>query len=206
MFHVKHEGWVRRVCGELGPDATDGQIEQLVRYAELLRTRGGALGVVAATDLDRIDERHVSDGLRGVACLPVRCRSVVDLGSGGGVPGIVFAIARPDMEVVLTEVRRNRVAFLELVADELRLANARVHWGRAEALEGRFGACTARAFASASATWGVARPLLEPEGVLLYWAGRSFDPDRDTPPDVHVQVQEADPLANGGPVVIMSAR
>lgn len=206
MFHVKHEGWVRRVREDLGPDASDGQIDQLVRYAELLRTRGVALGVVAASDLDRIEERHVSDGLRGVAYLPARCRSMVDLGSGGGVPGIVFAIARPDVEMVLTEVRRNRVAFLELVADELRLANARVHWGRAEALEGPFGACTARAFATATATWAIARPLLEPEGVLLYWAGRTFDPDRDVPPDVQVQVQEADRLANGGPVVIMSAR
>lgn len=206
MFHVKHEGWARRVHGDLGIEITPAQIDQLVRYADLLRTRGAAMGLVATSDLDRIDERHVLDGLRGVPSLPARSHSVVDLGSGGGVPGIPVAIARPDVGVVLAEVRRNRAAFLELVVDELRLPNVRVHPGRAEALEGSFGACVARAFAPPAATWEIARPLLEPQGVLLYWAGRAFDPERDLPVDVQVRILERDPLANGGALVIMSAR
>lgn len=202
MFHVKHEGWPPTPGTELSPS----QLDLLDRYAQLLKTRGATLGLVSEADVDRISERHVADGLRGLPHLPQPCREAVDLGSGSGIPGVPVAIARPEVSVVLAEVRRSRAAFLELVADELGLSNVRVHLGRAQTLDRRFDACLARAFASATESWAVARDLLLEGGVLLYWAGERFDAARDTPGDVQVQVTEVDPLASGGPVVIMGPR
>lgn len=202
MFHVKHEGWPPTAGVQLSP----AQIALLDRYEHLLRTRGATLGLVSGADVDRIRERHVADGLRGARHLPGPCDTVVDLGSGNGVPGVPVAIARPDVSVVLAEVRRARAAFLELVVDELGLSNVRVHLGRAQTLDRRFDACLARAFAPADESWAVASELLLEGGVLLYWAGAGFDADRDTPDNVQIRIPEADPLAYGGPVVIMSPR
>jgi 16S rRNA (guanine527-N7)-methyltransferase len=200
MFHVKHEG--SPPIDELSP----AQLELLSRYERLLETRGASLGLISTADLPRLHERHVLDGLRGVACLPPNCSAVADLGSGGGIPGVPVAIARPDLEVVLAEVRRSRAAFLELVADELGLGNVRVHLGRAESLDRRFQACLARAFAPPEEGWLVAAELLVDGGVLVYWAGERFDPARDAPADVQVRFLRTDPLAYGGPVVIMGPR
>lgn len=199
MFHVKHEG---AAPTNLSPT----QLELLLRYESLLATRGASLGLVSPSDLSRLHERHVMDGLRGAALLPTPCEAIADLGSGGGVPGVPIAIARPDLEVVLAEVRRNRAAFLELVVDELALINVRVHLGRAERLDRRFQACLARAFAPPRESWLVAADLLVDGGVLVYWAGERFDAARDAPADVQVRVPRSDPLAYGGPVVIMGPR
>lgn len=201
MFHVKHEPSSLHDL-RLSP----AQLDQLGRYEGILGTRGASLGLISAADLPRIHERHIMDGLRGVVHLPSSCRSVVDLGSGGGIPGVPFAIARPDLEVVLAETRRSRAAFLELVVDEVGLSNAAVHLGPAEMLDRRFQACLARAFAPPAQSWSVAKELLVDGGVLLYWAGERFDPASDGPPDVQVHVPEPDRLAHGGPVVIMGPR
>jgi 16S rRNA (guanine527-N7)-methyltransferase len=205
MFHVKHEGWLS-VARSAGIDLSPEQATLLERYEDLLRGRGAAIGVVAAADLPRLRERHVLDGLRGAAYLPTPCRRVLDLGSGGGIPGVPVAVARPDVDLVLAEARRNRAAFLELVADTLPLPNASVHAGRVQDLSPGFDACVARAFAPPAEAWEVARRVLRPGGTLLYWAGARFDPGRDTPDDVQIYVPQGDPLAYGGPVVIMSAR
>lgn len=202
---MKHEGWTdpARV---LRVTLTDTQQGLLDGYERLLSTRGAALGVVAKADLPRLRDRHVLDGLRGVAYVRSGPIDVVDLGSGSGIPGVPFAIARPDASVVLAESRRSRAAFLESVVDDLGLANIRVHLGRAETLARGFDACLARAFAPPAATWAVASALLRPGGILLYWAGERFDPARDAPSGAEVTVPEHDPLAYGGPVVIMGAR
>lgn len=199
MFHVKHEGTAP-------VDLAPGQLDLLSRYEHLLGTRGASLGLISPADLPRIHERHVLDGLRGVACLPRSCSAVADLGSGGGIPGLPIAIARPDLTMILAEARRSRAAFLELVVDELELANVEVHLGRAESLGRRFQACLARAFAPPKESWSVAAELLVDGGVLIYWAGEGFDPTRDAPADVQVRFPTIDPLAYGGPVVIMGPR
>lgn len=200
MFHVKHEGWAH-TTSDLSPD----QVALLVRYERLLATKGAALGLVSAADVPRIRERHLIDGLRGSTLLPDAARRIVDLGSGGGVPGIPIAVSRPDVELVLAEVRRARAAFLELVVDELALTNVIVHAGSVDQLAPGFDACLARAFAPPTPTWQVAKQLLRAGGVLLYWAGERFDLERDVPEGAAAQVATG-PLAYGGPVVIMSPR
>src|SRR5437867_12261122 len=96
------------------------QLDLLLAYQELLRERGIPLGLVSAGDRDRLWERHIVDSLRGSSCIPGRQGGkVADLGSGGGLPGIPIAIARPDLLVHLVEGRARRAAFLELAVAHL---------------------------------------------------------------------------------------
>jgi 16S rRNA (guanine527-N7)-methyltransferase len=200
MFHVKHEAWLEAVS-RLGIELDGDALEGLERYEELLRARAADLGLIAAGDLPRLRERHLLDSLRALPYLPVTAESVCDLGSGAGLPGLVIAIARPGLTVTLTEIRRRRVAFLELAVEHLRLRNVRIA-GNWATCPGPFDVCTARAFRNARTTWEVAAGLLSPEGVLVYWAGSRFD--RSELPQGVRAVPGTSTLAWSGPLVIMS--
>lgn len=192
---MKHEGSGWEALSE-------SQREALRVYEGLLRTTAVPRRMVSASDAGRLHERHVLDSLRGVAWLHGAVRAC-DLGSGAGLPGIPVAVAEPGLQVTLSEPRLQRVAFLELVVERLGLGNVVVHPGAAQELPpGRFDACLARGFSDAIGTWDVAQPLLVPAGRLLYWAGRSFEPE-DVPKGVRVQVAGA-PLESGGPIAIMA--
>src|SRR5207244_13100906 len=84
------------------------------------------LGAVAEADRDTMWERHVLDSLRAAPIFEPLDESAYDLGSGAGLPGIPLAIARPDMHFSLVESRWRRVAWLELVTEELSLSNVQV--------------------------------------------------------------------------------
>jgi 16S rRNA (guanine527-N7)-methyltransferase len=99
----------------------------------------------------------------------------VDVGSGGGAPGIPLAFALPDREVVLVEAERRKCAFLE----RLTPPNARVVWGRAEEQELDWaGVAVAKALAAppVAAEWCL--PLVRPGGAVVLWVGESAEPDR----------------------------
>jgi 16S rRNA (guanine(527)-N(7))-methyltransferase RsmG len=129
--------------------------------------------VVSEGDRDRLWDRHVADSLRALPCIPARA-TLADLGSGGGLPGVPIAIARPDTTLTLLEARRRRVAFLELVIQTLELPNVHVVASRVQDAGLRVDGCTARALAPPEEAWNLALPLLRPGGFLIYWAGRSW--------------------------------
>jgi len=203
MFHVKHEGLIG-AAATLGVHLDVEQAARLERYEDLLRDRAAALGMIAKGDLGRLQERHILDSIRAAPALPEGATEVVDLGSGAGLPGIPVAIARPEIHVILAESRRQRIAFLELAAAELGVGNVSVHAGRAETAPSPAGACLARAFRDARGSWEVAQMLLGPAGRLVYFAGSAFDPDRDLPATAAATVLPTSPLANAGPLVIMT--
>jgi 16S rRNA (guanine527-N7)-methyltransferase len=202
VFHVKHEGWGPAAAAleiALSPEA----ISRLDRYEALLLERGAPMGVVAPGDLPRLRERHLLDCLRAAPLID-NAASAYDLGSGGGLPGVVIAIACPDLEITLVDVRRNRAAFLEAVVKELDLTHVSVYARRAETLKARVDVCLARAFKPARASWTVASALLAPGGRLIYWAGESFDPQIDVPEGVAVELFRTPALARSGALAIMS--
>jgi 16S rRNA (guanine527-N7)-methyltransferase len=171
---VKHSTRLSNV--ELSPS----QIDQLQRYAQLLAAHSESAGLMAPSDVERVWERHILDSLRAGCGLPTEGRCA-DVGSGAGLPGIPLAMTRPDLRFVLLEPKRRRVAFLELVIDELRLSNVSVHQARVEESEaiGPFDVITARAFAPPAASWERCRPLLTDEGWLLYFAGAAWKIDTE---------------------------
>ena len=200
---MKHEGWPLE---DIGVDLDANQLGQLETFEGLIRERAVPQGMVGANDLPRLRSRHILDSLRGAEAVRPEERSALDMGSGAGLPGVVIAIACPNLSVTLVEVRRYRAAFLELALDQLQIPNASIHHGRVEDLtdlSGLVDLCFARAFASGSKSWQVAEPLLAPAGRLLYWAGESFEVS-EVPEGIRIEVSQVAALARSGPLVMMS--
>jgi 16S rRNA (guanine527-N7)-methyltransferase len=138
------------------------------RYAELLAGAGVDRGVLGPNEVPRLWERHLLNSAVIAELVPRPC-SLVDLGSGAGLPGIVLALLLPDCEVVLLEPALRRAAFLEECVAELALGNARVVRARAEQMAGTLAAdvVTARAVAPIDRLAALALGLLKPGGILL---------------------------------------
>ena len=202
MFHVKHEGW-DEAADLAGVTLSAPMRERLDAFETSLVERAAPMGMISASDVPRVRERHILDSLRGAPCLPDD-GVVCDLGSGAGLPGLVLSIVRPDLRWILVEVRRNRVRFLEETVSALGLEGVTVHARRAETYRARVSACTARAFAPAATAWEVAERILGPGASLIYWAGASFETGRDVPEGVNAAVFATPGLARSGPLVIMT--
>jgi 16S rRNA (guanine527-N7)-methyltransferase len=196
VFHVKHEGWT---SGDLSSDGTAA----LDAYERLLLEIAIPRGMVASSDREHLRDRHILDSLRAVPYIRGG-GSVIDLGSGAGLPGIPIAVARPDLVLTLAESRQPRAAFLELVVQRLKLTNVHVFPGPvAELPSGGAAVCLARGFGDAARSWAVARDLLSPDGDLIYWAGRSFS-RRHAPREARITAIAPATLESGGPIVIMT--
>jgi 16S rRNA (guanine527-N7)-methyltransferase len=138
------------------------------RYARLLAGLGVERGLIGPHEVPRLWERHLINSA-AVAGLVPRPGSLVDLGSGAGLPGIVIALLLPDVQVTLLEPMLRRAVFLGECVTELGLANAEVCRARAQEVAGKIAAdaVTARAVAPLDRLAGLAVGLLRPGGVVL---------------------------------------
>jgi len=147
------------------------RLELAQRYAELLATTGTDRGLVGPREVPRLWERHLLN-CAAVAPLLPPAGVVVDVGSGAGLPGLVLALARPDVQVVLLEPMQRRVAWLEEVVEELGVG-VEVVRGRAEECGLTAATVTARAVAPLERLAAWCLPLVRPGGTLLAMKGRS---------------------------------
>lgn len=176
---------------ELPADA----IERLLAYVAMLARWNATYNLSAVRDPQEMVTRHLLDSL---AALPlVEGDTLVDLGSGGGLPGIPFAIAAPRRAVTLVDSNGKKTRFLRAAARELGLDNVRVLESRAEAVEGRYDCVTARAFASLSDMLAWGGHLLAPDGVWLALKGR-FPEDELAGVPAGFRVEKIQPLAVPG--------
>jgi 16S rRNA (guanine527-N7)-methyltransferase len=144
-----------------------------VRYAQWLAGAGVERGLIGPHETDRLWDRHLLNCVAAAALIPPGS-SVVDLGSGAGLPGIVLAIARPDLTVTLVEPMQRRAVFLEVVVADLGLDTVAVRRARAEDLKTpRLDAdvVSARAVAPINRLAALAAPLLRVGGQLLALKG-----------------------------------
>ncbi len=156
----------------LGLDLADEQLAQLIAYLALLAKWNGVYNLTAVRDPAQMVTQHLLDSLAVVPAF-VGARNVLDVGAGGGLPGIVLAIARPDMQVTLVDTVQKKTAFLRQVKVELGLSNVTVHHARVEQLDvaRRFDVITSRAFAELNdfVTWS--GHLLEEGGRFIALKG-----------------------------------
>lgn len=141
-------------------------------FAELLREHGAVRGLLGPNEASRLWERHLLNSAAGAALLPP-VGTLVDLGSGGGLPGIVLAAMRPDAHVILLEPMERRTEWLRFVVEELQLGNAEVVRGRAEDVVGQLmaDALIARAVSALDKLFRWAAPLVRPGGELFALKG-----------------------------------
>jgi 16S rRNA (guanine527-N7)-methyltransferase len=132
-------------------------------------------GLTAISDLEEARRQLLEDSLRGVEVVRGFEGPIVDVGSGGGVPGIPLAVSLPQREVTLLEATRRKVDFLERWTREL--PNLRVVWGRAEEQQtDLFGAAVAKALAPPAVALEWCLPLVAPGGAAVLWVSESVSP------------------------------
>jgi 16S rRNA (guanine527-N7)-methyltransferase len=163
----------------LAPESARGVFPQsrlplAERFAELLATEGVVRGLIGPREAPRLWDRHLVNCALVAGEVP-RDATVCDVGSGAGLPGLVLAIARPDLTVTLVEPLLRRTTFLEEVAAELGLDRVEVVRGRADALHGArsFDVVTSRAVAPLGRLLDWSMPLVRPQGALLAMKGSS---------------------------------
>jgi 16S rRNA (guanine527-N7)-methyltransferase len=155
--------------------------------------------ITTVRDPERGVDLHVADSLAGLAVPALReARSIADLGTGGGFPGLVLAVVRPDARVTLVESVGKKCKFLERAAEALDLPNVEVVNARAEAWHAGLGTqdvVTARALAPLNVIVEYAAPLLVEGGAFVAWKGRrdpSAEADGVAAADI-VGLEPADP-------------
>lgn len=155
----------------LGLDLDAGQRDRLDRYLALLEKWNRVYNLTAIRERERMVTHHLLDSLAIAAY--VRGLRVLDVGSGAGLPGIVLAIARPELRLTLLDANRKKAAFMQQAIAELALPNAEVVVARVEAWDTalRYDTIVSRAFAElADLVTGAVR-LLAPGGVIAAMKG-----------------------------------
>jgi 16S rRNA (guanine527-N7)-methyltransferase len=158
-------------------DVFGDALDQARRYAELLATDGVTRGLIGPRETERLWDRHLLNCAVVADLLPER-GVLVDIGSGAGLPGIVLAMLRPSLQVILLEPLLRRSVFLEECIAELGLSNSTVVRARAEekaAAHIKADIATARAVAPLDRLAGWAAKLLRPGGELLAIKGQSAE-------------------------------
>jgi 16S rRNA (guanine527-N7)-methyltransferase len=137
-------------------DLSDAQIAQLMDYLALLTKWNAVYNLTAVRDPAQMVTQHLLDSLAVVPAF-ADAHNILDVGAGGGLPGMVLAIARPDMRVSMIDTVHKKTAFLTQAKAELGLKNVTVHTARVEQLQvaEKFDVITSRAFAELAdfVTW-----------------------------------------------------
>ncbi|MBT1670294.1 16S rRNA (guanine(527)-N(7))-methyltransferase RsmG [Curtobacterium flaccumfaciens pv. flaccumfaciens] len=152
------------------------QIEGARSFTNELARRGEELGLIGPLELPRLWTRHILNSALLAPLLEARGR-VADVGSGAGLPGLVLAIARPDVEFVLIEPMERRTDWLRAESDRLGLQNVTVLRGRAEdvADDVVVDQVTARAVSALSKLIPLTVPLVRSGGQLILMKGARVD-------------------------------
>jgi len=144
-------------------------------FAAVLATRGVAHGLIGPREVPRLWDRHLLNCAMVADLVPRRCRTLVDIGSGAGLPGIVLAMMLPGVQVILLEPMERRCRFLADCVTTLRLPNAAVLRARAEDAPVRADVATARAVASLDRLAALAIAVVRPGGMVLAIKGRTAE-------------------------------
>jgi 16S rRNA (guanine527-N7)-methyltransferase len=142
-------------------------------YAGLLATRGVTQGLLGPREVPRLWDRHLLNCAVVAELIEPPRGTLVDLGSGAGLPGLVLAMVLPDMPVTLLEPMERRCRFLTECVAELGLTNVSVLRGRAEDVTIRTDVVTARAVAPLPRLADLAMGLVRPGGMVLAIKGRT---------------------------------
>jgi 16S rRNA (guanine527-N7)-methyltransferase len=171
-------GELASIFAALGLEASPQQESQLLQYLDLLQRWNATYNLTAVRDRQGMLTQHLADCLAVVQPLSrvLLKGRVLDVGSGGGLPGVVLAIMRPGLDVTCVDTVGKKAAFIRQLAGALGLNNLHAAHARVEALAlSPFDLITSRAFASLLDFTKLTRPLLAESGVWMAMKGKNPD-------------------------------
>lgn len=158
----------------LGLPLNDEQVEKMMAYLALLVKWNSVYNLTSIRDPEEMVKQHLLDSLSAVHAF-TQAKNVLDVGSGGGLPGIILAIVFPQTSIAMIDTVNKKTAFLTQVKAELKLKNVTVHTGRVELLkvEHLFDVITSRAFSELNNFINWSHHLLADDGRFLAMKGVS---------------------------------
>ena len=154
---------------ELGLDLSDAVQRKMLAFRDLLLKWNKTYNLTALRDPEQAISHHLLDSL---TILPhVGTGPLLDVGSGGGLPGIPLAIACPGLSVGMVDTVQKKASFLQQASIELGLKNVTVHHARVEEMQGQYAQISSRAFADLGLFVSLTRHLLAPGGRWLAMKG-----------------------------------
>jgi len=198
---VNLEAGLRSGVQALGLVLTDAQIQHLLDYAALIQKWNKVYNLTALRDPVDMLTHHLLDSLTAIAPLRRHTQGqaikVLDVGSGGGLPGVVLAICMPELNVSCVDTVAKKAAFVQQVAVSLKLPNLRGLHARVESLTDPYQVICSRAFASLPdfVTWS--RSALAEGGVWMAMKGKHPQGEIEALP-ADVQVFHVEPLTVPG--------
>lgn len=178
--------------------ADDAVVERMLQYLDLLLKWNRAYNLSAVRDPQQMLSQHLLDCLAALPSLDRRVGSrpvrILDVGSGAGLPGVVWALMRPHWSVVCVDAVAKKMSFVRQVIAELRLKNLQAEHARVEALgQGGFDLVTCRAFASLADFTSLTQPCLAADGCWVAMKGKRPD-DEIAALSPQVEVFHVEPL------------
>jgi 16S rRNA (guanine527-N7)-methyltransferase len=177
---------------DLSLPQSPAQQQALLDYIALLSKWNRVYNLTAVRDPGHMLTQHVLDCLASLPAVKQQCpqqdMTLLDVGAGGGLPSVVFAIACPDWKVTAVDTVAKKAAFIQTTAHSLGLGNLQAVHSRVESLTGGFDLVTCRAYASLRDFCESSRHMLKPGGWWMAMKAKlSTEETADLPPDVHIE-------------------
>lgn len=198
--------FLRHGADALGVPLAEGQLNALLHYLDLLSRWSKVYNLTAVRDRADMLTTHVLDCLAVIPALQRQLSTqrltspaqLLDVGSGAGLPGVVLAIAMPELQVTCIDTVAKKAAYIQQVALQLGLKNLKAVHGRVERHDARYDVVCSRAFASLVDFVQWSRACLRPEGVWMAMKGKQSQEEFEALAQEHVQVFHVEPLAVPG--------
>lgn len=167
---------LKRICSEINVELDDIALDRFDKFAELLVEKNKVLNLTAITEPDEIIVKHFADSLTALSVIDVpRGAKIIDVGTGGGFPGIPLLIARPDIELTMLDSTKKKLAFVQEAVNELGLNAVVLHKRAEEAgqseLRESFDFCVSRAVAALNVLSEYCIPFVKVNGTFLAMKG-----------------------------------
>lgn len=167
---------------EIGVKLDDIQKQQFLKFYELLVEWNKVMNLTGITEYEEVNEKHFVDSLSIVKAVDMnQVKSVIDIGTGAGFPGIPLKIAFPHLKVVLLDSLNKRIKFLNTVIEELGLENIETIHGRAEDFakqaeyREQFDLCVSRAVANLATLSEYCIPYVKRDGLFVPYKSGEID-------------------------------
>ena len=173
---------MKTASNDAGLEFTEMQYEQFIKYMRLLQEWNEKINLTAITEDKDVVKKHFIDCIKAFKSEPIKnAKTIIDVGTGAGFPGLPIAIMNPNVEVTLLDSLNKRINFLNLVVRELGLKNVKTIHSRAEdgarkpELREKFDIATSRAVANMAVLSEFCMPYVKKGGYFVALKGPAID-------------------------------